>query len=162
MFGRLFRELKEFFESAEEPPGWEANVANGSAAHDRNISPSAGVGGSFAGAPVAAPVNLRPGERIVTDPVTGSKVIVGGERRSAFQALPKPEIRLQNTVPGLSARYDSTGLMIDFRWERNEPTDEADARDAQCRAGYDDDGFGFYGFEFENGIATWSCSRSSE
>ena len=88
------------------------------------------------------------------NPITGNKYIEMPPRR-------RP-VLLRHFVEGLVAFYDSTGLMIEFSWVRNEPTDEADARDAQCRAGWSDIGYGFYGFDLRNGIATWSCSRSCE
>ncbi len=57
-------------------------------------------------------------------------------------------------------------MMIKFEFVSNERIDEADARDAQCRAGWSDVGYGHYGFicEERDGhfVATWDCSVSCE
>ncbi len=71
------------------------------------------------------------------------------------------EVRIKFPVPGLKAYARVQGL-IHFEWKRAEPIDEADARDAQCRAGWSDTGYDFMAFHFEGGIATWCCSRSCE
>lgn len=66
-------------------------------------------------------------------------------------------------IPGL--RIFHQGGAIRFEWVQGECLDEAMARDAQCRAGWDDDGYGFYGLEvgiLPSGAhrATWSCGVS--
>jgi len=109
------------------------------------------------------PPTIHSSGTAVVNPVTGQRVIQ--VRRGTFQQIEASvTLRHPEAVIGekLTAKLDSTGLMIDFRWVRMEPTDEADARDVQSRAGWSDTGYGFYGFEFKNGIATWSCSRTCE
>ena len=142
-------------------------MANGGAAHDGNLSPSAGVGVSLAGAPVATPANiqLQPGETVRIDRITGNKIIEGGPRRSAFKPLPKPPLHLIRGIDGLSAYISD--LAYNFTWIRSEPIDEADARDAQCRAGYPDTGYGFFGLNVTttfDGLfrATWCSWKSTE
>src|SRR5690242_10555891 len=75
------------------------------------------------------------GGEVKENPVTGNRVI--HVRRGTFRQIEAPvTLRHPEAVIGekLTAKLDSTGLMIDFRWVRMEPTDEADARDVQSRA----------------------------
>ncbi len=108
-------------------------------------------------------MGLKDGETIRIDRITGAKIIEGGKRRSAFAPLPRVAVRL-SPVEGLSA-WESTQA-FNFTWLRSEPIDEADARDAQCRAGYSDTGYGFFGLnvtEVDGGFrATWSSWKNCE
>jgi hypothetical protein len=108
--------------------------------------------------------SLLPGETIRIDRITGNKIIEGGKRRSAFSPLPKPSLRL-SPVEGLTAYISD--LAYNFTWIRPEPIDEADAIDAQCRAGYPDTGYGFFGLNVTTtpeGLfrATWCSWKSCE
>jgi hypothetical protein len=103
-------------------------------------------------------VTLGKGERVITNPFTGNRIIVGGAPRWASPK--KREFQVKYPVEGLHAFQGS--LSYDFVWTRSEPIDEADARDAQCRAGYPDTGYSFYSFNVTTTAegmfrATW-CS----
>lgn len=107
-----------------------------------------------------APSKLPQVEKVEVNPVTGNQYI--------FTPRPtlRTERRLTFPVDGLKA-FEGT-LSLQFEWIRPEAIDEADARDAQCRAGWSDIEYahGFAGFEAhkvgEVWKATWSCWKSCE
>jgi hypothetical protein len=112
-------------------------------------------------------ITLLEGEYIRIDRITGNKIIEGGtlQKRSAFRPLPKVSLRLIPGIDGLTAYISD--LAYNFTWIRPEPIDEADARDAQCRAGYPDTGYGFFGLNVTTtpeGLfrATWCSWKSTE
>lgn len=101
----------------------------------------------------------------MVDRITGNRVILGGPRRSAFSSLRYPEMPLKHSVAGLKA--EDRGISIRFTFESAEEITAADAVDAQCRAGWRDDIFRFWGFIAEQGedgrwTANWACARSTE
>ncbi len=96
-------------------------------------------------------------DEIRTNPVTGAKYIAV-ERRGTFSPN---EITLRHPVDGLKA-FETDRSIMRFEWKSADLVDEADARDAQCRAGWNDNGYGFFAFHFESGLATWSCARSCD
>ncbi len=107
-------------------------------------------------------IKLEAGERLETNPATGLQYITGGKSRSPIKSLPKPKLSIKFPVEGLEAVVSSMAYC--FVWVRAEPIDEADARDAQCRAGYSDTGFGFFGFsvyEAEGKFHAAWCSWNS-
>lgn len=101
---------------------------------------------------------LRPGEVLRLNPITGNHFIETPRRTSPIQILAKFH------VPGLSVFQN--GNTLSFEYRDILAIDEADARDAQCRAGWPDTGYGFYEFESsEQGgrhVATWKCAVSCE
>lgn len=107
-----------------------------------------------------APSNLDSGWTEMVNPATGNRVLVRTQKPI------HPEIKSKFHVPGLKVFETSLSLM--FQWERPEPIDEADARDAQCRAGWSDIEYahGFYSLEVhavpEGFRATWCCWKSCE
>lgn len=99
---------------------------------------------------------------IHTDPITGQKYTVGISSWGHAGSSPMP---LKFPIEGVSARK---GLLdIRWTWLRYGPIDEADARDAQCRAGWPDTGYGFYGLTVTtepDGLvkANWCCGVTCE
>lgn len=97
------------------------------------------------------------GWEVKVNSITGARLLDNPNRR-------RPEIQPKAyQIPGL--RIFHLGGDIRFEWVQGECIDEAMARDAQCRAGWDDDGHGFYGLDvgiLPNGAhrATWSCGVS--
>lgn len=85
----------------------------------------------------------------IISPGSGTKIKV--PKKATYSP---DEITPKFPVPGLKA-YDRVRGMIHYEWKPGEAIDESDARDAQCRAGWNDIGYGFFGFHFENGLATW-------
>ncbi len=100
-------------------------------------------------------------ETVVVNQITGAKMIVG---KSAFAPMGYPELTLRHQTPGLKAENRSTSIR--FTFERAEEITEADARDAQCRAGWSDTGYGFWGFTAEQTeagwVANWACMKSCD
>lgn len=98
----------------------------------------------------------------MTNPATGQKIRFTSGRWGRSET----EINPKFAVEGLKA-FDM-GSMIRFELRSVEKLDESNGIDAQCRAGWNDQGFGFFGFSAEQdkltGIWTgkWSCSKSSE
>lgn len=96
---------------------------------------------------------------LMEDKITGGKFW-------AYPAKRGPEIRLQHVVEGLKAFESST--LISFEMTSADEINAPVAVDAQCRAGWNDAGYGFYGFEVKvcqyTGISTasWTCSKSCE
>lgn len=98
---------------------------------------------------------FQDGGEVKIHTLTGIKQIIMPPRR-------RPEIpqKYIGAVPGLTVLfYDSE---IRFEWFTDHCVDAADCVDAQCRAGWNDDSFGFYGLE--TGImpdgrhrSKWSC-----
>lgn len=96
-----------------------------------------------------------------TNPATGMKFWDMPARR------PLEERKLKFHVPGLRAFFHGNGVTMSLEWVRSESIDEADAIDAQCRAGWPDSGYGFYSFrttKLEDGsyCAVWKCGVSCE
>lgn len=96
---------------------------------------------------------------VKTNPITGQTVV-------QFPPRYREYITPKYHVPGLKV-WQSSGNGLRFEFFSKECISEADARDAQCRAGWDDNGYGFEGLEI--GImldgqhrAKWSCSVSCE
>jgi hypothetical protein len=88
----------------------------------------------------------------VISPGSGTKILV--PKKPTYSP---DEVALIHPVPNLKA-FDRVRGMIHFEWRPGEAIDESDARDAQCRAGWPDTGYGFFGFHFENGLATWQSA----
>lgn len=103
-------------------------------------------------------------ETVVVNRITGNKFIVGGPaRKSAFSSLRYPEIK--TSVVGLKA--EDRGTSIRFTFESADEITAADAVDAQCRAGWNDLAYNFWGFIAEQGddgrwTANWACSKCGE
>jgi len=100
---------------------------------------------------------------MMTNGATGTKVEVVARKR--WGHIESTEMSLKLSVPGLKAEDRVTSIR--FTFERADEITEADAIDAQCRAGYDDHGYGFWGFIAEQGAdgkwtENWACQRSSE
>lgn len=78
--------------------------------------------------------------------------------------FPVVPMRLKHQVEGLKAENRDTSIR--FTFERAEQIDEADAIDAQCRAGWNDQGYGFWGFTVERTesgyVANWACAKSCD
>lgn len=91
---------------------------------------------------------------------------VTGTKFWAFPPKNGPEIRLKHAVEGLKA-FECAGL-IRFEMTSAEEINEPVAVDAQCRAGWNDAGYGFYELEVKvckyTGIwtANWKCSMSCD
>ncbi len=96
--------------------------------------------------------------QIHTCPYTGDQYTIGkgGWRRPVKWS----DLELRYPVAGLVAELSAP--LITWTWRREEPIDEADARDAQCRAGWSDIGYGFYGFEVSGNVATWKSGASCD
>lgn len=95
--------------------------------------------------------------------VTGTKVEVVARKR--WGQVEFSQIDLRGTVQGLKAEDRVTSIR--FTFESASEITEADAIDAQCRAGFDDHGYGFWGFIAEQGAdgkwtANWACQRHSD
>lgn len=106
------------------------------------------------------PPSLDTGWVEMTNPATGNRILVRPAKQWPTQIKPK------FPVPGLQV-FESS-LSLKFQWERREPIDEADARDAQCRAGWSDIEYahGFFSLEVQQVAdvyrATWSAWKSCE
>lgn len=106
------------------------------------------------------PLNLDSGWIEMVNPTTGNKILVRPTKQKPVEVKPK------FPVPGL--KVFETAMSRKFEWLRAEPIDEADARDAQCRAGWSDIeyAYGFFSFEVEPMVvgyrATWCCWKSCE
>jgi hypothetical protein len=90
---------------------------------------------------------------LMTHPQTGMQFYAQAPKKGA-------EVKLRIDVAGLKA-YEAPGNMIKFEWAVPS-CDEPEAIDAQCRAGWNDQGYGFYDFKFENGVAIWYCGNSCD
>lgn len=115
---------------------------------------------------VAAEPLERPSEAhtrrpiIKTHPVTGMKYWDMPTRR------PMHEIHPKHDTAGLRAFAMGSGTSMALEYVSKDPIDESDAIDAQCRAGWDDNAYGFWGFKtakLEDGsfVAVWKCSNSN-
>jgi hypothetical protein len=75
-----------------------------------------------------------------------------------------PEQKLKFPVVGLKAELRDTSIR--FTFERAETINEADAIDAQCRAGWNDHGYDFWGFTVEKTetgfVANWACAKNCD
>jgi len=75
-----------------------------------------------------------------------------------------PQQSLRYPVVGLKAERRDTSIR--FTFERADEITEADAIDAQCRAGWNDAGYGFWGFTVEKTdagwVANWACAKSCD
>lgn len=104
------------------------------------------------------PPSLNTGWVEMVSPATGNKILVRPPRQWPTEIKPK------HPVPGLQV-FEST-MSLKFQWTRPDPIDEPEAIDAQCRAGWNDQGYGFYSFEVqpvpEGFRATWCCWKSCE
>lgn len=83
-------------------------------------------------------------------------------RKSSFAKMAWPIMTQKFPVAGLVA--EDRGLTIRYSFETTELIDESDARDAQCRAGFDDVGYGFWGFMIERTetgyLSNWASATS--
>lgn len=98
----------------------------------------------------------------------GCEVMVNPATGQKFLSLPprlRSEIHAKHAVEGL--RVFLIGSNLKFEWMSGGCVDEWMARDAQCRAGWSDHGYGFDSFKvgvMPNGDhrATWCCGVSCE
>lgn len=101
-----------------------------------------------------------PSSLVKINPATGNPYVEGRSRWKQFIT----DFKLKFPVPGLTANLYGSDIL--FQYTSHEPIDEADARDAQCRAGYSDTGYGFYGFgavmRAGSYFATWACQVSCD
>jgi len=102
-----------------------------------------------------AVVFLNGGE-VRINPITGNRVLW-------MPAKNRPEIPARFPVEGL--KVFRAGVSTAFEWITPSCIDESDCIDAQCRAGWDDRGYGFGGLEIETLAdgqhrAKWSCGVS--
>lgn len=97
---------------------------------------------------------------VTTNATTGRKVEFMPSRWKTVW----PVERLKYPVVGLKA--EDRGTSVRFTFERAEEINEADAIDAQCRAGWDDRGYGFGGFTVEKTeagfSANWFCAKTCD
>lgn len=103
---------------------------------------------------------FQDGLEVKVNRITGAKTLEALPRR-------RPEIpqKYRGAVPGLSVFfYDSR---IGFEWFTDECIDASDCIDAQCRAGWNDDGYGFG--DLKIGVmpdgrhrAKWNCGVINE
>lgn len=97
-----------------------------------------------------------------TNPTTGQKYWDQPLRR------PMEEIGLKyrGAVEGLRVFTAGNGITLLYEFDSAEPIDEGVARDAQCRAGWSDYAYGFWGFQtvklpWGAYAATWKSSNSN-
>ena len=83
---------------------------------------------------------------------------------SGWAKLAYPIMTQKFPVDGLKA--EDRGLTIRYEFVSAEPIDEPIAIDAQCRAGFDDRGYGFWGFTVEKTetgyLANWASAKSCD
>lgn len=100
-------------------------------------------------------------ETLMVNPATGQTVIMSTVSR---WGKVDRSINLRYPTPGLKA--EKLGSFIRLTYESAEEITEADARDAQCRGGWSDTGYGFYGLSIIKNpttgrwTATWDCDSS--
>lgn len=116
---------------------------------------------------VGAEVFERPSECHTRQPILKTNPQTGMAFWDMPRRRPLAEVILKFDVPGLRAFSSGDGVTQSFEWVRPEPIDETEAVDAQCRAGWPDTGYGFYGFRstvLEDGThcAVWKCGVSCE
>ncbi len=99
----------------------------------------------------------------------GMILMVNPETGGKFYAYPPkngPEIRTKFKVEGLKAF--ECGSVLKFEFTSVDEINEPIAIDAQCRAGWNDQGYGFYGLDVKcckyTGVwkATWKCAKSCD
>lgn len=127
-----------------------------------------GIAGPGAECPERAPECRQDWQNSVP-PVPGSKLVMNlATGREVWQVPPhrREVIALRDHVPNLLAFATNDGA-VKFEYLSNAAIDSAEAVDLQCRAGWQDGGYGFYGFSSEpqgDGTfkATWYCGGSRE
>lgn len=97
---------------------------------------------------------------IKTHPQTGMKFWDMPLRRPLAEVAPK------FPTPGLRVFQGGSGQTLSFEMLSVDPIDEADAIDAQCRAGWNDAAYGFNDFktiQLGDGsfVAVWKCFRGN-
>lgn len=116
---------------------------------------------------VDAEVFERPSECHTRQPILKTDHTTGLKYWDMPRRRPLCEITLKHETPGLRAFGDGSGLSLWLEYISPIKIDEADAIDAQCRAGWPDTGYGFNGFkttQLPDGtyVAAWKCWRSCE
>lgn len=109
-------------------------------------------------------------QRIKVNPVTGAKYVEATGRPRFLQLIPakdgnpgfnaRPEVKLRFPVEGLKA-FRKDDFTMAWEWTSDEPHDAAEAVDAQCRAGWQDDQFGFFGYRWARKGEKFFCSWES-
>lgn len=103
--------------------------------------------------------------QIYTCPYTGDKYTLNAA--GWRQPVPgvEPTLKLRYPVTGLTATKHTNEIR--WAWSRPDAIDEADARDAQCRAGWNDLAYDFFDFKSVtqpdgSSLATWGSGVSCE
>jgi len=99
---------------------------------------------------------IQNGGEVKTDPFTGQTYIEMPPRR-------RPEIQPQYPVQGLKVFFYDSELRFEF--VSTDCLTDAECIDAQCRAGWNDDDYGFSGADVVTLVdgshrARWSCGTS--
>jgi hypothetical protein len=111
---------------------------------------------------VGAEVFERPSECHTRQPILKTDHTTGLKYWDLPRRRPLCEITLKYETLGLRAFRDGSGLSIWWEYVSADPIGEAEARDAQCRAGWPDTGYGFSGLkttQLADGmyVAAWKC-----
>lgn len=118
-------------------------------------------------APAVQETFFRPSEAHTRPAVLRRNPQTGSQFWDTPVKSPLTEGKLKFPTPGLRVFPCSNGITATFEYVSKDPIDESDAIDAQARAGWPEEGYGFYAFEamqLPDGsfVAVWKAGVSCE